>query len=99
MAPRRRVQSTLDPQWQGRPMSHLSRRSFLQAGAASVLTAASWSRVHGANEKLRVAAVGTGGKGWSDINGVAASPYVDYVALCDVDDSDQFLGKAAKKFP
>ena len=80
-------------------MPALSRRSFLQTGAASVLTAASWSRVYGANEKLRVAAVGTGGKGWSDINGVAASPYVAYVALCDIDDSDQFLGKAAKKFP
>ena len=63
---------------------HISRRSFLQASAASILTAASWSRVYGANDRLRVAAVGCGGKGRSDINGVAASPHVDYVALCDI---------------
>lgn len=80
-------------------MTAISRRSFLQAGAASVLTAASWSRVYGANEKLRVSAVGTGGKGWDDIVHVSASPHVVYVALCDIDESENFLGKAAKKFP
>src|SRR4051794_10914136 len=80
-------------------MPVLSRRSFLQAGAASVLGAASWSRVYGANETLRVAAVGTGGKGWDDVTHVSASPHVRYVALCDIDESDQHLGRAAKKFP
>jgi len=79
--------------------SRLSRRSFLHAGAASILSAASWSRVHGANERLRVAAVGCGGKGHSDIDGVAASPHVDFVALCDIDSTDKHLGWAAKKFP
>ena len=52
-------------------MPALSRRSFLQAGAASVLGAASWSRVYGANETLRVAAIGVGGKGWYDITHVS----------------------------
>jgi len=79
-------------------MSALSRRSFLQAGAASVLGAASWSRVYGANETLRVAAVGTGGKGWDDVTHVSASPHVRYVALCDIDESDQHLARAAKMF-
>src|SRR5262245_46754248 len=79
--------------------SYLTRRSFLQAGAGAVLTAASWSRVYGANERLRVAAVGCGGKGQSDINGVAASPHVAYVSLCDIDSTEKHLGWAAKKFP
>jgi predicted dehydrogenase len=78
---------------------HISRRSFLQAGAASVLSAASWSRVYGANDRLRVAAVGCGGKGRSDIEGVAASPHVAYVALCDIDETEKHLGWAATKFP
>ena len=76
-----------------------SRRRFLQqAGAASVLTAASWSRVLGANENLRLASVGTGGKGWDDIVHISASPKVSVVALCDIDESENFLGRAATKF-
>src|SRR5205085_1303473 len=80
----------------------LSRRQFLTRsgiGAASVLTAASWSRVYGANENLRLASVGTGGKGWDDITHISASPKVAVVALCDIDESDGFLGRAATKFP
>jgi predicted dehydrogenase len=77
----------------------VTRRKFLQtAGAASVLTAASWSRVLGANEKLRLASVGTGGKGWDDIVNITASPKVTLVALCDIDESDGFMGRAATKF-
>src|SRR5262245_4375682 len=81
----------------------LSRRRFLQrvgaGGAAAVLTAASWSRVRGANEKLRLASVGVGGKGWSDLTGVAASPQVTVVALCDLDDTEKHMGQAATTFP
>ena len=77
----------------------VTRRRFLQtAGAASVLTAASWSRVLGANENLRVASVGVGGKGWDDLTRVAASPKVTVVALCDIDESEKFLGQAVTKF-
>lgn len=77
-----------------------SRREFLkQAGGASVLTAAGWRRVYGANEKLRVASVGVGGKGWDDLTHVAASPAVSVAALCDIDDSATFLGRAATKYP
>ncbi|MCE9565595.1 MAG: Gfo/Idh/MocA family oxidoreductase [Planctomycetes bacterium] len=76
-----------------------SRRRFLQqVGAASVLTAASWSRVLGANENLRLASVGTGGKGWDDLVHISASPKVSVVALCDIDESEPFLGRAATKF-
>jgi len=80
-----------------------SRRSFLRslgvAGAVASFPAVSWARVAGANERLRIASVGTGGKGWSDLNGVAASPAVEVAALCDIDDSAKHLGAAAEKFP
>src|SRR5579883_193696 len=77
----------------------LSRRRFLQTGGVAALTAASWSRVYGANEKLRLASVGVGGKGWSDLVGVAASPKVSVFAICDIDDSKEHLGRAAEKYP
>lgn len=79
-----------------------TRRRFLKqvagTGAAISLSAASWSRVYGANSRLRVASVGTGGKGWSDLNNTAASPLVDVVALCDIDESSNHLGRAATKY-
>ncbi|HTU17777.1 MAG TPA: Gfo/Idh/MocA family oxidoreductase [Gemmataceae bacterium] len=80
-----------------------SRRRFLQStaatGASAVLTALSWSRVWGANERLRVASVGVNGKGWSDHTSIAASPHVEIAALCDVDEGADHLGKAADKYP
>lgn len=82
---------------------HTSRRRFLKqvalGGAGLSIPAASWSRVLGANSRLRVASVGTGGKGWSDLTATAASPYVDVVALCDIDETKAHLGQAAEKFP
>ena len=44
------------------------------------------SRVFGANSRLAVAGIGSGGKGRADITG-AANAGADIVALCDVDDS------------
>jgi predicted dehydrogenase len=37
--------------------------------------------------------------GWADINAIAQSPHVNVVALCDVDESANHLGRAAEKFP
>lgn len=80
----------------------ISRRSVIKgalaASAALSLSASSYSRVLGANGRLRVASVGTGGKGWSDLLGVAASKSVDVTALCDVDSSKEHLGQAVEKF-
>lgn len=78
----------------------LSRRSFLKqtVAAGATLSALSWSRVYGANEKVRLASVGCGGKGWSDLTDTAAGPYADVVALCDIDESQPFLGQAAERF-
>src|SRR5215217_6078112 len=77
----------------------LSRRQFLIHSGVACLTAANWSRVHGAGDKLRLAAVGVGGKGWSDLTNIAASPHVQVVALCDIDETENHLGRAAEKYP
>lgn len=80
------------------PKQH--RRQWLaSATSALALGALSFRRVLGANERLRVASVGTGGKGWSDLTSVAASPYVDVVALCNVDQSREHFGMAVERFP
>ena len=83
-------------------MSASNRRSFKSAalaGAALSLPALQYSRVYGANSRLGIASVGTGGKGWSDLLGVAASPEVQVIGLCDIDSSVNHLGQAAEKYP
>ncbi|WP_407699764.1 Gfo/Idh/MocA family protein [Stieleria sedimenti] len=79
-----------------------TRRSFLKSatvGSAAIgLNALQYSRVYGANRRLGIASVGTGGKGWSDLNGVAASPDVEVIALCDIDSSAKHLGQAAERY-
>ena len=80
-----------------------SRRQFLKqvavAGTAFALPASSYARILGANEKVRIASIGCGGKGWSDLTATAESPHAQIVALCDIDESMPFLGRAAEKFP
>ena len=82
---------------------NLNRRSFVKtaslAGAAITLPALQYTRVFGANRRLGIASIGTGGKGFSDLNGVAASPEVEVIALCDIDSSKNHLGTAAEKYP
>ena len=80
--------------------TRVTRRRALQTSAASLgyfLTAPSLSaaRTLGANEKLRVAGIGVGGKGSSDIEN--AGKLMEVVALCDVD--DQRLGLRAATWP
>ena len=80
-----------------------SRRLFLgslaAAGAGAALSARSFARAAGSNERLRVASIGTGGKGWSDLTEVAKSPQVEIVALVNVDDGPKHMGQAAETFP
>jgi predicted dehydrogenase len=88
-------------------MGFIDRRDFLRAtavGAAGLATArlASATGDAGApdlNAKLRLAAIGNGGKGQDDLQNISASPRVEVVALCDVDSSHDHLGWAAEKFP
>ncbi|WP_437202793.1 Gfo/Idh/MocA family protein [Planctomicrobium sp. SH664] len=80
----------------------MNRRSFLETAtvAGSCLAFGGFRPVSAAAAgRLNVAAVGVGGKGASDLKQIAASPYVDIVAICDVDDSEGILGRAATTFP
>ncbi|MCS7022620.1 MAG: Gfo/Idh/MocA family oxidoreductase [Gemmataceae bacterium] len=77
-----------------------SRREVLAVSAAGLgylYTAPAFSaeRIQGANERLRVAGIGVGGKGSSDID--QAARYMEVVALCDIDERP--LGEKAKKWP
>src|SRR5215207_5063532 len=78
-----------------------SRREVLRgaAVAAGVLSfpyIIKAQEVKGANEKIRVASIGVGGKGGSDVDQVATAGG-QIVALCDVDENT--LNAKAKKFP
>ena len=79
-----------------------NRRSFVKsaaiASAAIALPALQYSRVYGANSRLGIASIGTGGKGWSDLTGVAASPNVEVIGLCNIDSSKSHLGQAAERY-
>ena len=64
-----------------------SRRTFIkQAGVAGALTAASYSRVLGANDRIQMAIVGAGGRGrgvMNTFNKIGAGS-VEYIAIADV---------------
>lgn len=97
---RRTITDATEPvpdRWTIMHSEKITRRGFLATTLA--LSAGSLARVYGANERLRVAAIGTGGKGKSDLQSVAASPAVDVVALCDIDSSENHLGWAVKQYP
>ena len=82
-------------------MSHQSdRRQFLKRGIGAGLCAASWGRAASGkspNGKIHHAAIGVGGKGWSDVMEFASHPEVVIAALCDVDAAR--MRRAAQKFP
>jgi predicted dehydrogenase len=84
-------------------MPHLStRRTFvktLAAAGAGLSLAGPRLRAAGPMERLNIASIGTGGKGWSDLSATAASPHVTVVALCDIDETAQHLGRAADASP
>ena len=64
----------------------LSRRSFFPtaaaAGASASLSCPGIISAKSPNEKLNIASIGVGGRGWSDVNG--ASQGHNLVAFCDV---------------
>ncbi|MFM8642733.1 MAG: hypothetical protein ACKOEP_07860, partial [Phycisphaerales bacterium] len=67
----------------------ITRRSFVLASLATPLAFSAVPslrrRTPWANEKLRIAKVGCGGMGLSDLNEVAGHKAVEVVALCDID--------------
>lgn len=77
-------------------MARISRRRALAAaGYLAAAPAFSVNRVWGANDRLRVAGIGVGGKGSSDIE--QAGRVMDVVALCDIDDGP--LNDRARTWP
>ncbi len=80
--------------------TRISRRRVLQSGLLSLGylftgPAGSVRKVYGAAEKLRVAGIGVGGKGESDIE--QAGRVMEVVALCDID--EQRAKKSFDRFP
>ena len=76
---------------------NVTRRNVLKSSAvAGVVVAAGPTILAAANpgKKLNIAAIGVGGRGWSDLNGVASE---NIVALCDVNAHN--MARAAKRFP
>jgi predicted dehydrogenase len=74
----------------------LDRRTFLGSSvlAAGALAAPRFLRARGANDKLNIAVIGTGGRGASNLAGVSSE---NIVALCDV--SKAALNRAAARHP
>lgn len=67
-------------------VSTMNRRQFSRSLFASALAFNYLPKsVFGANSRLQVACIGIGGKGYSDVSGVAGAG-ADIVALCDVHD-------------
>jgi predicted dehydrogenase len=70
-------------------MDIVSRREFVGAAAAGLLTARAYSQTAGANERLRVGVIGCGGMGTAHmkaLGGMTQSDNVQIAAVCDVYD-------------
>jgi predicted dehydrogenase len=84
---------------EGIPMTtnHSTRREFLQdAGAAALVIGAGATALHaaGANDKIIIAVIGTGGMGTGHVRALSARNDVEIAWLCDVD--QQRLAAAAE---
>src|SRR6267143_843256 len=65
----------------------ISRRQFV--GAAGFLTAAAYSRILGANERLHIGVIGAGGMATGHmhaLNGMKESDNVEIISVCDIYD-------------
>ena len=65
-------------------MSDLSTHSRRRFVGAAIATAASYGRVLGANDRIRVGGIGTGQRGGYLLGLVKDQPSAEIVALCDV---------------
>ncbi len=69
-------------------MAKLNRRNFVASSMAGVAGTAAWaksrSRIAGANDRITVGAIGTGGMGRADLRDFIRMGDVDVAAVCDV---------------
>lgn len=64
----------------------MKRREFIRnSSLLSAISLLPMDRLYAAEKKIRVAAIGINGMGWSDLEALLKVPNVDCVALCDVD--------------
>lgn len=82
-------------------MKSLNRRSFLTKSALATATvswsARSWAQVKSANEDVRMAVIGFGGRGKDHLGGLVKAQGVRITGLCDVD--ERVLRAEAEKRP
>jgi len=71
---------------EGQGERKMTRRTFVKAGAATAITAASWARVYGANERIGVGMIGIGLMGRIHTRNFAKQADVSVVGVCDVYD-------------
>src|SRR5580704_16795058 len=68
----------------------VTRRDFLTRTSTAALglglSARTMSRAQGANERVVMGVIGTGGMGRSNMSGLLKVPGVEFAAVCDVDD-------------
>jgi len=86
-----------------RERRELSRRRFLKSGAVAAFTAASWSRVLGANERIGVGSIGVGLMGRIHLRNLHAQSDARVVAVAEtyrprLDAAAELTGGAATKY-
>ena len=72
------------PRCNNRTSRAITRRTFVQAGAATALTAATWRRAYGANERIGFGLIGFGLVGRVHTRNFMAQPDAQVVAVSDV---------------
>ncbi len=80
-------------------MSKLTRRNFIKssiAAGATMVLAAPYSRVHGANDDIRIAVIGVGSQGSKHIDYFHKLQGVRVAAICDADQSH--ISRCAKEY-
>jgi len=79
----------------------LNRRTFVKSSllAGFGLPLLNTDGKAASTERLSIACIGVGGKGWSDMVETAKSPNVDVVAICDIDEGPKHMGRAAEAYP
>ena len=65
--------------------------AWLASGAAAAQSASSAGRVAGANDRIRLGLIGSGGQGRSNTIALLQTKQAECVALCDVDDDQSAL--------
>ncbi|MCI0662260.1 MAG: Gfo/Idh/MocA family oxidoreductase, partial [Acidobacteria bacterium] len=85
-------------------MSKLTRRDFAKtATAAGVTTALGYSRIHGANDRIRVGFIALGNRGDQVLDGFLVHKDCEVVSICDIyqpylDFASKKIGAAPKQF-